>query len=56
MSKEKSGKKTAPKRSRFAKKTSTKSTYTSLMYKKIKKPEKKPKIWHLCRRLRASAF
>lgn len=41
MNKEKSGKKAAPKRSRFAKKTKTKSTYTSLMYKaKVKKDQK----------------
>ena len=41
MSKEKSGKKTAPKRSRFAKKTKAKSTYTSLMYKsKVKKDQR----------------
>ncbi|MDO4889501.1 MAG: transglycosylase domain-containing protein [Candidatus Saccharibacteria bacterium] len=41
MSKEKSGKKTVPKRSRFARKTKSKSTYTSLMYKsKVKKDQK----------------
>ena len=41
MSNDKSGQKTAPKRSRFAKKTNSKSTYTSLMYKsKVKKDEK----------------
>ena len=41
MSKNKSGQKTAPKRSRFARKSKTKSTYTSLMYKsKVKKDQK----------------
>ncbi|MBR3177394.1 penicillin-binding protein [Candidatus Saccharibacteria bacterium] len=41
MSEKKSGKKTVPKRSRFAKKTKSKSTYTSLMYKsKVKKDQK----------------
>lgn len=41
MSNDKSGQKTAPKRSRFAKKTKNKATYTSLMYKsKTKKDQK----------------
>ena len=41
MSNNKSGQKTAPKRSHFAKKTKSKSTYTSLMYKsKVKKDER----------------
>ena len=41
MSKNKSGQKSAPKRSRFAKKSKSKSTYTSLMYKsKVKKDQR----------------
>ena len=41
MSNNKSGQKTAPKRSHFARKNKSKSTYTSLMYKsKVKRDEK----------------